>query len=68
VNADKTKYIVMSQDQNAGRSQYIQIDDSSLERDDEFQYVGTTYRNENSIQEEIRRKWNLVKDFHSMQN
>jgi len=58
----------MSQDQNAGRSQYIQIDDSSLERDDEFQYVGTTYRNENSIQEEIRRKWNLVKDFHSMQN
>jgi hypothetical protein len=57
VNADKTKYMVMSQDQNAGRSQYIQIDDSSLERENELQYVGTNYTIENSIQGEIRSKW-----------
>ena len=68
VNADKTKYIVMSQDRNAGRSQYIQIDDSSIEREDELQYVGTAYTNENSIQEEIRKNWKPVNDFHSMQN
>jgi len=40
VNADKTKCMVMSQDQNAGRNQYIQIDDSSIEREDEFKYEG----------------------------
>jgi len=67
VNAYKTKYMIMSQDQNAGRSQYIQIDDSSLERENELQYVGTNYTIENSIQEEIRSKWKSVNDFHSMQ-
>ena len=30
VNADKTKYMVMSRDQNAGQSHSIQIDNSSL--------------------------------------
>jgi len=67
VNADKTKYMIMPQDKNAGRSQYIEIDDSSLEREDEFQYVGTTYTNENFNQEQIRRKWNSVNGIHSMQ-
>jgi hypothetical protein len=32
VNADKTEYMVMSQDQNAGRSHNINIDNSSFER------------------------------------
>jgi hypothetical protein len=32
VNADKTKYMVMSGDQNAGQSHNITIDNSSLER------------------------------------
>jgi len=32
VNADKIKYMVMSRDQNAGRSQNIKTDNSSLER------------------------------------
>jgi len=31
VNADKTMYMVMSQDQNAGRSQNIKTDNSSFE-------------------------------------
>jgi hypothetical protein len=30
VNADKTKYMVMSRDQNAGRSHSTKIDNSSL--------------------------------------
>jgi len=30
VNADKTKYMVMSRDKNAGRSHNIKIDNSSL--------------------------------------
>ena len=36
VNADTTKFMVMSQDQNAGRSRYINIDSSLFERVEEF--------------------------------
>ena len=32
VNADKTKYIVMYQDRNAGRGHSVKIDNSSIER------------------------------------
>jgi hypothetical protein len=35
VNADKTKYMVMSRDQNAGRIHNINIDSSSCERVEE---------------------------------
>ena len=41
VNADKTKYMVMSQDQNAGQSHSMKIDNSSFERVEEFKYLGT---------------------------
>jgi len=36
VNADKTKDMVMPQDQNAGQSHSIKIDNSSFERLEEF--------------------------------
>ena len=36
VNADTTKFMVMSQDQNAGRSRYINIHNSFFERVEEF--------------------------------
>jgi hypothetical protein len=38
VNDGKTKYMVMSQDQNAGRSHNIKIYNSSFERVEEFKY------------------------------
>jgi hypothetical protein len=47
VNADKTKYMVMSRDQNAGRTHSMKIDNSSFERVDEFKYFGTTLTNQN---------------------
>ena len=31
VNADKTKYMVMSRDRNAGRGHRVKIDNSSIE-------------------------------------
>ena len=34
VSADKTKYMVMSQDQNAGRNHSVRIDNSTFERED----------------------------------
>ena len=56
VNADKSKYMVMSRDQNAGQSHSMKIDNSSFERVEEFKYLGTTLTNQNSIQEEIESR------------
>ena len=39
VNADKTKYMVMSRDRNAGRGYSVKIDISSIERVEEFKYL-----------------------------
>jgi len=69
VNADKTEYMIMSRDQNAGRSHNIEIDNSSFERVEEFKYLGTALTNKNYIQEEIK---NILKSgnawYHSVQN
>jgi hypothetical protein len=54
VNADKTEYMVMSRAQNAERIHNIKTDNSSVERVEEFKYLGTTLKNQNSIQEEIK--------------
>jgi len=69
VNPDKTKYMVMSRDQNAGRNHSIKNDNSSFERAEEFKYLGTTLTSTNSIQEEIK---SILKSgnacYHSVQN
>ena len=44
VNADKTKYMVMSRDQNAGRCHNIMIDNSSFGKVEQFRYLGATIR------------------------
>jgi len=54
VNADKTKYIVMSRDQNAGRNHNIKNANSFIEKVEEFKYLGTNLTNQNYIQEEIK--------------
>jgi len=54
VNADKTKYVIMSRDKNAGRSHSIKTDNSSFETVEEFRYLGTTLTNQHSSQEEIK--------------
>jgi len=38
-NADKTKYMVTSRDQNTGRSHSIKTDNSSFERVEELKYL-----------------------------
>jgi len=40
VSANKTKYMVMSRDQNAGRNHSVRIDNSTFERVEEFKYWG----------------------------
>jgi hypothetical protein len=54
VNADKSKYMVMSRDQNVGRTHNMKIDNSSFERVEEFRYLGTTLTNQNYIQKKLR--------------
>jgi len=69
VNADKTKYMVMSRDQNAGRSHGMKIDNSSFERAEKFKHLRTTLTNRNSIQEEIKSRFKSGNAcYHSVQN
>jgi len=69
VNADKTKYVIMSRDQNAGQSHSMNIDNSSIERVEEFKYLGTTLTNQNSIQKEIKNRLKLGNAcYYSVQN
>jgi hypothetical protein len=56
VNADKTKYMMISWDQKAGRSHSMMNDNSSFERVKEFKYIRTTSKNQNSNPEEIRSR------------
>ena len=59
VNADKTKYMVMSRDRNARRGHSVKIDNTSIERVEVFKYLGTTITDQNSIQEEIKSRLKL---------
>jgi hypothetical protein len=47
VNAEKSKYVVMSRDQNAGQNGNIQIGTKSFETVEQFKYLGKplTYKN-----------------------
>ena len=47
VNADKTKFVVMSRGKNEGRSHRMKTDNSSFERVEEFKYLGTALTNQN---------------------
>jgi hypothetical protein len=40
VNAEKTKYVVMSREQNAGKSGNIKIGNKSFETVEQFKYLG----------------------------
>jgi hypothetical protein len=69
VNADKIKYMFMPRDRNAGRDDSVKIDNSSVERVEEFKYLGTTLTYQNCIQEEIKGRLKLGNAcYHSVQN
>ena len=69
VNADKTKSMVMSRDQNAGRSHNMKTDYRSFEMVEEFKYLGKTFTNQSSIQKEIKSRLKSGNAcYHSVQN
>jgi hypothetical protein len=69
VSADKTEYMVMPRDQDAGPSHSITIDNNSFARVEEFKYLGTNLTNQNSIREEIKSRLQSGDAFyHSVQN
>jgi len=61
--------MVISRDRNAGRGHSVKTDNSSIERVEEFKYLGTTLTDQNSIQEEIKSRLKLGNAcYHSVQN
>jgi hypothetical protein len=56
VNGDKTTYIIISRDQNTGKSHNVKSDFVSFEGMEEYKYLGTNLTNQNFIQEEIRSR------------
>jgi hypothetical protein len=56
VNAEKTKYMIMSRDQNAGQNWYIQIGNKSSKTVEQFKYLGTTLTDQNFIREVIKSR------------
>jgi len=43
MSTDKTKYMVMSPDHNAGRNHSVKNNNSTFERVEEFKYLGKNY-------------------------
>jgi hypothetical protein len=68
INAEKTKYMLLSHHQNAGQNHDIKIADRSFENVAQFKYLGMTVTNQNLI-DEIKRRLNLGNAcHHSAQN
>jgi hypothetical protein len=69
VNAEKTKYMLLSRHQNAGQNHSINIANRSFENVAQFRYLRTRVINQNFIQEEIKMRFNSVIDCYlSVQN
>jgi hypothetical protein len=69
VNADRTKYLVISRDKSTGRSHSVRTGNSSFERMGQFIYLGTTLRNQKYIRGEITKGLKSGNAcYHSVQN
>ena len=67
--SDKHLLILTWRHHNAGRSHSLKSDNSSIERVEEFKYLGKTLTNKNSIQEEIKSRLKLGNAcYYSVQN
>ncbi|KAJ4444359.1 hypothetical protein ANN_06151 [Periplaneta americana] len=60
VNPEKTKYMIMSRDQNIVRKGNIKIGNLSFEEVEKFKYLGATVTNTSDIWEEIKHRINMI--------
>src|SRR5215510_14532890 len=59
----------MSWEGNTGRGHSVKMDNSAIERVEEFKYLRVTLTDQNSIQEEIKSRLKLGNScYHSVQN
>ena len=69
VNTEKTKHMLLSRHQNAGKNHDIKLGNRCFENVAQFRYLGTTATNQNLIQEEIKKEFNSGNAcYHSVQN
>jgi hypothetical protein len=69
INAQKTKYMIMSRHLNSGQNQNIRIANESFEKVTKFRYLGTTLTNQNDIHDEIKSRLNMGNAcYYSVQN
>jgi hypothetical protein len=69
VNAEKTKYILMSRSQKIGQKHSIKIANRSFEDVAKFKYLGTTLTYQNHMHEEIKSRLNSGNAcYHLVQN
>jgi hypothetical protein len=69
INAEKTKYMLLSRHQNVGQNRDIKIANSSFENVSQFKYLGMAVNNQNLIQEEVKRRLNSGNAcYHSVQS
>ncbi|KAJ4435338.1 hypothetical protein ANN_17949 [Periplaneta americana] len=59
VNPEKTKYMIMSRDQNIVRNGNIKVGNLSFEEVEKFKYLGATVTNINDTREEIKHRINM---------
>jgi len=69
VNAEKSKYMIMSRDQNAVKNHNMKTDNKSLETVELFTYFGTALKDMTYFHEYIKSKLKSGNAcYHSMQN
>jgi hypothetical protein len=69
VNVEKTKYMLVSRNQNAGQTREIIKRGKRFEKLSQFKYLGARVTNQNLIQEEIKGSSNSGNAcYHSVQN
>jgi hypothetical protein len=69
INAEKSKYMIMSRHPNSVQNQNIRIANESFENVAKFKHLGTMLTNQNDIRDEVKSRLNSGNAcYHSVRN